>query len=203
MGSSYFNPPLAHQGCRMKIERVLRVEYHPQNPYLTARRENDRITHRCPQSVQDVPRAGAGGGGGRGAQEPGAPRLPRRGGRARRQLRDRARGVRRLHRAERGRQDDDAQGAVGAAAPDVGRGARARLYALGAPARLSAAHQHGARQQEPDVVGHPAVGQLQRTRRHLPRAARRVQKHAGRAGRVAGHGGTAHQAGAHLLWASG
>ena len=42
--------------------------------------------------------------------------------------------------------------------PTRGRGARRRVRALGAQARLPAPDQHGAGQQEPDAVGYPADG---------------------------------------------
>ena len=82
-------------------------------------------------------------------------------------VRHRRRRARRLPRAQRRRQDDDAQGARGPAAPDVGHGARRRLRsARGASSTSCADHaRHGA--EAAALVGSAARRHLRDEPRHL------------------------------------
>ena len=137
------------------------------------------------RAAQDVRRPGSRGRDPGGHEEPRAARDAR-GRRGRRhQLRDpRGRG-RRVPRSQRRRQDDDAQDAVRAAVPDVGRGAGARPYAVEAGARLPAPDHDGDGQPEPAAVG-PAGARLVRPAAgDLPPAAPGVRRHARRADRAA------------------
>ena len=154
--------------------------------------QSDR--RRGPQ--QDLPGARARGRVRRGrAQLLPAP-LQRRPGGAAGQLPHGERRDRRLPGAQRRRQDHHAQDALRAAAPHRRAARRCWVHALGAPARLPARHHAGDGPAQPPVVGHPGGRLVPAQPGHLPPERRRLQAHAGRAGRAARAGADHAQAGA-------
>ena len=116
------------------------------------------------------------------------PRVPRGPRRRSDQLHDRAGRDGGLPRAQRGRQDDDAQDALGADLSDQRRGAGAGLRPLAAGRRLPPPVRPGDGPEEPALVGPAGRRQLRAPSRDLRDPAGRVPRDARRADRAPGRG---------------